>query len=66
MLSNTFIHLKPFKITRETLEVIDTELNKGIGICNMVNNHNIAIDFMLNLKLDAQKKINKKLNRKEI
>lgn len=60
-LTNDFINLLPFKIHRKNLQVIDTEFNKIIGSCEVVNSHSEAVEFMHQLKNIYQLKIDENL-----
>lgn len=65
-ITKNFINIKPFLINQESLKIIDTEFNRIIGSCEIVNSHNKAINFMHELKNIYQNKIDKKLGREEI
>ena len=60
-LTKEFINLLPFKIHKKNLKVIDTEFNRIIGSCEIVNSHNKAMEFMHKLKNKYQNKIDEKI-----
>ncbi len=62
-LTKDFINIKPFIINKKSLKIIDTEFNRIIGSCEVVNSHTEAIEFINQLKNIYQNKINKKLGR---
>ena len=59
--TNDFINLLPFKIHKKNLQVINTEFNRIIGICEIVNSHDKAKEFMYQIKKMYQNKIDKNL-----
>ena len=59
-ITNDFINLIPFKIHKKNLLVIDTEFNKIVGSCQIVNSHNKTMELMYQLKNIYQNKIDKK------
>ena len=60
-ITNDFINLIPFKIHKKKLQVINTEFNRIIGSCEIVNSHDKAIKFMHQIKKVYQNKIDKNL-----
>ena len=65
-INKNFINIKPFIINKESLKIIDTEFNRIIGNCEIVNSHKKAINFMNELKNIYQNRIDKKLGKEEI
>ena len=65
-ISKNFININPFIISKKTLKIIDTEFNRIIGSCEIVNSHKKAIKFMHQLKSIYQNKIDLSLGRIEI
>ena len=61
-----FINMHPFLIDRKNLTIIDTELNRIIGRCEKIDNHNKAIEFIYQLKNIYQNRIDKNLGRVSI
>ena len=59
--TNDFINLLPFKIHKKNLQVINTEFNRIIGSCEIVNSHDKAMEFMHQIKNMYQNKIDKNL-----
>ena len=59
--NNDFINLLPFKIHKKNLQVINTEFNRIIGSCEIVNSHEKAMEFMHQIKNKYQNKIDKNL-----
>ena len=59
--TNDFINLLPFKIHKKNLQVINTEFNRIIGSCEIVNSHEKAMEFMHQIKNKYQNKIDKNL-----
>ena len=59
--TNGFINLLPFKIHKKNLQVINTEFNKIIGSCEIVNSHDKAMEFMHKIKNMYQNIIDKNL-----
>ena len=59
--TKNFINIKPFIINKESLKIINTEFNRVVGSCKIVNNHNKAIEFIYQLKNIYQYKIDKNL-----
>ena len=59
--TNDFINLLPFKIHKKNLQVINTEFNRIIGSCEIVNSHDKAKEFMYQIKKMYQNKIDKNL-----
>ena len=65
-ITNEYINLLPFKIHRKNLQVLDTEFDKIIGTCNLVNTHKEAINFMKKFKTESQESYNKTLKGYEV
>ena len=61
--SKNFINMNPFLIDRKKLTIIDTEFNRIIGKCKVVDSHNKAIEFIHELKDIYQNRIDKNLGR---
>ena len=59
--NNDFINLLPFKIHKKNLQVINTEFNRIIGSCEIVNSHDKAMQFMHQIKNIYQNKIDKNI-----
>ena len=59
--TNGFINLLPFKIHKKNLQVINTEFNRIIGSCELVNSHDKAMEFMHQIKKMYQNKIDKNI-----
>ena len=62
----SIFNLLPFKIHKKKLQVIDTEFNKIIGTCNLVNTHKEAISFINKFKIESQESYNKTLKGYEV
>ena len=60
-LTKNFINIKPFIINKKSLKIIDTEFNRIIGSCEIVDSHTKAIEFIKQLKNIYQNKIDKNL-----
>ena len=65
-LSNDFINLKPFKINRKNLQVIDTEYDEIVGLCHIAPSHEKAAKFMNDFLNRTQESYNKILEGYEI
>ena len=61
--TKNFINIKPFIINKKSLKIINTEFNRIIGSCEIVNSHNKAIEFIHQIKNIYQKKIDENLGR---
>lgn len=61
--TKNFIDIKPFIINKKNLTIVDTEFNKIVGSCEIVNSHNKAIEFIHQLKKIYQYKIDKNLGK---
>ena len=59
--TNGYINLLPFKIHEKNLKVINTEFNRIIGSCELVNSHDKAMEFMHQIKKKYQNKIDKNI-----
>ena len=59
--TNDFINLLPFNIHKKNQQVINTEFNRIIGSCEIVNSHEKAMEFMHQIKNKYQNKIDKNL-----
>jgi hypothetical protein len=64
--TNEFINLLPFKIYKKSLQVLDTEFDKIIGTCNLVNTHKEATNFMNKFKTESQESYDKALKGYEV
>ena len=62
-ITKNFINIKPFIISKNSLKIINTEFNRIIGSCEIVNSHNKAIEFIHQIKNIYQKKIDENLGR---
>ena len=62
-ITKNFITMKPFLINKKSLKIIDTEFNRVIGSCKVVNSHKKAIEFIYQLKDIYQNKIDKNTGR---
>ena len=62
-ITKNFINIKPFIINKKSLKIINTEFNRIIGSCEIVNSHNKAIEFIHQIKNIYQKKIDRNLGR---
>ena len=65
-ITKNYIDIKPFIIIKKSLKVIDTEFNRIIGSCKIVNTHGEANKFMHHLKDIFQNEMDKDLGRKLI
>ena len=64
--NKNFINIKPFIINKKSLNIIDTEFNRIVGSCAIVNSHKKAMEFIHKLKNIYQYKIDKNLGRVSI
>jgi len=62
-ITKNFINIKPFIINKKSLKITNTEFNRIIGSCEIVNSHNKAIEFIHQIKNIYQKKIDENLGR---
>ena len=62
-INKNFINIKPFIINKKSLKITNTEFNRIIGSCEIVNSHNKAIEFIHQIKNIYQKKIDENLGR---
>ena len=60
-ITKNFINIKPFIINKKSLKIIDTEYNRVVGNCEIVNSHDEAIKFIHQLKNIYQNKIDKNI-----
>ena len=65
-ITSNYITIKPFLINKKSLKIIDTEFNRIIGSCEVVDSHKKAIEFIHQLKDIYQNKIDKNLGRVSI